>query len=78
MPLYEYVCTKCDQITEALRSMDQADAPIVCDHCDDSQTKRIHSVFATTASVGAGSEADLPNGAPCSRCGDPGGSCGLS
>jgi putative FmdB family regulatory protein len=77
MPLYEYICTRCDQITDALRSMDQADAPISCDHCNNIKTKRVHSVFATTTSGGAGSEGDL-SAAPCSRCGDPGGSCGLS
>ena len=56
MPLYEYICTRCDQITDALRSMDQADAPISCDHCNNIKTKRVHSVFATTTSGGAGSE----------------------
>lgn len=74
MPIYEYECERCGRTTEALRRMDAADDPLACEHCGDSGTRRVHSVFAT-ASRG-GPESAPPMG-PCGTCGDPGGSCGL-
>jgi putative FmdB family regulatory protein len=74
MPIYEYACQSCEHVTEALRSMRDADEPIACDKCGSVKTRRMHSVFAT-----GGSSSDshsLPMGG-CGRCGDPNGSCGL-
>jgi len=74
MPIFEYLCDVCEGTTEALRRRDEVDAPLVCEHCGSAKTRRAHSVFAAP-STGAARE-PLPM-APCGRCGDPQGSCGL-
>ncbi len=71
MPLYEYVCKDCGQRFDAMRSMKDADSPILCKHCQGDRTQRALSVFyaasdgrsVTTSSSGGG----------CAGCG--GGSC---
>jgi len=64
MPLYEYVCTDCDHIFDALRAMQDADAPIECTQCHSDRTQRRISLFAThiEGRLLAG------NGASCSTC----------
>ena len=46
MPVYEYTCAACGHVTEALRKMSEADAPIACESCGKPETRRSHSVFA--------------------------------
>lgn len=74
MPLYEYICDACEKMTEALRRMDDADSPLVCEHCGHQETRRAQSVFSP-----ASGQSGLPMAppSPCGRCGDPAGSCGL-
>ncbi len=75
MPIYEYICSKCEKTTEALRRMSEADEPIACEHCGSKKTKRAQSVFAasgTSAGTGASEHTHSPG---CGCCG--GGSCGL-
>ena len=45
MPIYEYVCKDCGYEFDSLRSMKDADAPIVCQKCESKQTRRMLSVF---------------------------------
>jgi putative FmdB family regulatory protein len=45
MPIYEYVCKDCGMRFETLRSIGEADSPIICKICQSSQTKRAISVF---------------------------------
>lgn len=45
MPIYEYVCMDCHQHFEALRPMNDADAPIPCQSCHSDHTSRQLSVF---------------------------------
>ena len=72
MPIYEYACDDCHEVTEALRRMDDADAPIRCEHCGGEHTRRVQSVFAAVRSA-----AEAPAPRSCGRCGDPRGSCGM-
>lgn len=72
MPVYEYECSDCERVTEALRPIRDADEPIDCEHCGGRRTHRAHSVFAAGAS--SGSDQSLPM-AGCGRCGEAGGSC---
>ncbi|MDR3577383.1 MAG: zinc ribbon domain-containing protein [Anaerolineaceae bacterium] len=44
MPIYEYVCKDCGYEFDTLRSMKDADAPIVCQKCEGNQTHRMLSV----------------------------------
>ena len=45
MPVYEYDCKACGHVSESLRPMRDADAPIACESCGSKRTKRAHSVF---------------------------------
>lgn len=76
MPVYEYECSDCGQVTEVIRSMSQADAPLACGSCGASKTKRKHSIFAAHSGHGGAldTSADVP---PCQRCGGPPGSCAM-
>lgn len=33
MPIYEYLCSKCNTLTEDLRKMDEREIPAVCPDC---------------------------------------------
>lgn len=74
MPVYEYACEKCNHVTEALRRMSDADAPIACEKCGHEKTKRAHSVAAVATS---GGEQSLPLGG-CCPCGKNQGACGMA
>lgn len=62
MPIYEYECEQCRHVTESLRKMADADAPLTCECCGSEKTRRAHSVFA------AGGHAADPS---CGTCGSP-------
>ena len=71
MPVYEYECPKCGEVTEAIRPMRDADAPLACAKCGHAKTLRKHSVFMAAASKPAGSAPSAGGG-----CG-PGCGCHL-
>ncbi len=70
MPVYEYVCNDCEQSTEAIRRMADADEPMVCEHCGSKRTQRALSKVA----ISSGSPDFCPPSG-CCPCGDPGGPC---
>ncbi len=76
MPVYEYVCDACEGTTEAIRRMDEKDAPIACEHCGSTKTHRALSLFMAGADKQRRSPGAMPMG-PCGRCGDPNGACGV-
>lgn len=45
MPIYEYVCKDCGKRFEILRSIKDADSPILCNICQSDHTQRTISVF---------------------------------
>jgi len=77
MPMYEYLCEDCHQVTEALRSMAQADDAIACQHCQSTKTHREHSVFAAATSGATGRSSSLPVAGGCCPCGKNQGACGM-
>ncbi|HEX7008689.1 MAG TPA: zinc ribbon domain-containing protein [Phycisphaeraceae bacterium] len=76
MPVYEYACEDCGAVTEALRKMAEADAPLACERCGSERTRRAHSVFTAGGSSPSSGDVPLPIGG-CGRCGNPYGSCSL-
>jgi putative FmdB family regulatory protein len=70
MPIYEYVCLDCGTRFDALRAMNDADAPIKCHECQSERTSRLLSLFYAQSGgrVVAGN-----NTSACATCG--GGSC---
>jgi putative FmdB family regulatory protein len=69
MPLYEFVCTKCEKDFESLVRSSNWEGSVVCPHCGSKKLTKKLSVFAAQ---GGGSTASAP--AP-QGCGRPGG-CG--
>lgn len=73
MPLYEYNCKDCGFHFDALRSMKDADKPILCKHCHGENTVRALSVFFASSEgrtiAGSGSGCDSCSGGSCSGCG---------
>jgi len=70
MPLYEYICSECENRFDALRSMADADAPIACPRCGSGQTARAISLFCAVGSEGV----IAGTGSSCASC-TPSASC---
>lgn len=70
MPIYEYHCQACGKNFDAIRSMKDADTPILCKHCQSEQTRRMMSVFYAASD---GRSVTSSSGGGCSGC--SGGSC---
>ena len=49
MPLYEYICEKCDKVFEALRSMRDSEKPTACPKCSASSDRIMPTTFASMA-----------------------------
>jgi putative FmdB family regulatory protein len=73
MPIYEYLCGKCNlKFEQLVRTMD-AQARFACPKCGSEKTARTLSVFAVGTESGK-SAGDMPS---CGRCGGAPGSCGM-
>ena len=72
MPVYEYVCQKCDTHFDLLRSISQADSETCCPHCQAGGARRALSRFASFSKSSDGSTTSV--GGSCGSC--SGGSCG--
>ena len=70
MPVYEYLCKCCGHKFEKLRSMPEADAPILCLKCLSPETRRMLSLF------NAKSDGHTITDSACSCGGCNGGACG--
>jgi len=75
MPIYEYMCTECDDKFEAIRSFSKADDPISCEHCQSKNTQRAvsaayaHSGGRVVAGSSSSSGCGGCSGGSCSNCG---------
>ncbi|UCF62016.1 MAG: zinc ribbon domain-containing protein [Anaerolineaceae bacterium] len=73
MPIYEYICLDCETKFDALRSMSDADAPILCSKCESGHTSRTISLFAAHSDgrvvAGAGNACNTCSTHNCSSCG---------
>ena len=72
MPIYEYVCKKCNKKFEELVRSPSSTAKIACPECGSKQTARALSTFAVADSAAKGSSEPPPM---CGRCGGTPGSC---
>jgi putative FmdB family regulatory protein len=75
MPIFEYICSRCDHRFEAIV---QGSTTPHCPACDSDDLQKQLSVFAVGASSGHSAAASF-GPAPCGRCGDPrgAGACSL-
>ncbi|MEM9753326.1 MAG: zinc ribbon domain-containing protein [Planctomycetota bacterium] len=76
MPVYEFACSKCFHVTEAIRRMADADTPEPCEKCG-TLASRQHSVFMAEASKPASVSQPWRNPGPGGTCGcgKPHGGC---
>jgi len=70
VPIYEYVCERCDNHFELL--LNSSDVPS-CPNCGSTELEKQFSVFAVRDAESSRSE--LPEA--CRKCGSAGGSCGM-
>ena len=75
MPVYEYTCTDCKHVTEAIRRVADADLPQPCENCGSERTKREFSLFNAGGSSGASADVG-PCGMPMGGGPGMGGCCG--
>lgn len=67
MPIYEYICEKCNsKFDKLVRNADGQAAKIECPDCGSTETARTLSLFAV------GAEQPKSSGGGCGRCGGPG------
>ncbi|MHC4917508.1 MAG: FmdB family zinc ribbon protein [Planctomycetota bacterium] len=64
MPIYEYVCPRCDHRFEELQRMGDAGSP-PCEKCGCVRTERQFSTFAMGGGGGSGGSG---SGSSCSGC----------
>jgi putative FmdB family regulatory protein len=76
MPIFEYICQKCNHQFEALIYGEQK---AECPKCHASKLAPQLSVFAVSAKSSSSSSSPRPAG-PCGSCGDPRGpgSCSMN
>ena len=69
MPLYEYSCDDCQCKFEVLRSISQADEPVLCTECGGSDTRRAISLFSAVSRGGDGGDSSRSlGGGGCASC----------
>ncbi|MEE9258546.1 MAG: zinc ribbon domain-containing protein [Nitrospinaceae bacterium] len=75
MPIYEYICKKCDHEFELIIS--RSDKP-ECPECKSKSLDKQHSTFAASVKEGGSPKSSMPE-PPCGSCGDPRGPgvCGM-
>jgi putative FmdB family regulatory protein len=66
MPIYEYICSKCDQKFELLKSMSQAGEGVSCPSCG-GKAERVLSRFCSHADESLDSLGSS-GGSACSSC----------
>ena len=70
MPIYEYQCKKCGQVTEVFEGAG-AKGKHVCPKCESKQMEKLFSAFAVGKNAGS-------SGSSCSTGTCPTGTCSLS
>ncbi len=68
MPIYEYVCPKCEEKFELKRPMSQSSEAAPCPHCRQSSA-RILSAFACCSTDSSGMTSAIGGGGSCASCG---------
>jgi putative FmdB family regulatory protein len=49
MPIYEYVCSTCDEKFELRRGITDSDSEVKCPRCGAENPRRVISTFSTTS-----------------------------
>jgi putative FmdB family regulatory protein len=71
LPLYEYECQKCGELTEILQSLAEADKGIECPECGSSEMRRKFSTFGVIMGSGKASSTESAASCPTGTCSLP-------
>ena len=61
MPIYEYVCLKCNEKFSLFRSMNASEHEIGCPKCSSAEVKKIISSFCCSSGSAGGSGSGFPS-----------------
>ncbi|HEY92796.1 MAG TPA: zinc ribbon domain-containing protein [Dehalococcoidia bacterium] len=67
MPIYEYVCAKCNLRFELRRPLSEASQDSTCPQCH-SRAKRLFSTFASFSTDKSGLTTPIAGSNPCASC----------
>jgi putative FmdB family regulatory protein len=69
MPIYEYMCRKCNEEFALMQKMGAAESDTVCPRCDSKDVKKMLSAFSCNAPAGAGGGCGMPSSSGSSGLG---------
>lgn len=55
MPIYEYICLKCNNTFSVLQKISASEKDTVCSRCGSSNVRKMMSAFSSSSAGGAGS-----------------------
>ena len=62
MPIYEYICLKCNERFSLLQSIHASGHDTKCPVCASQEVKKIISSFCCSAGSGGGASSSIPSG----------------
>jgi len=62
MPIYEYMCLKCNEKFSLLQSVRTSEKDTVCPKCTSKDVKKVISSFCCSAGSGGGASPAIPSG----------------
>ncbi len=68
MPIFEYICGKCDNHFETLV---RSGTTVECPSCHSTKLEKQLSVFSPSVPTAFGAAKSIPDGPACGMCGDP-------
>jgi putative FmdB family regulatory protein len=54
VPIYEYICRKCNKDFSLMQKMGSTESDTVCPHCGSQEVKKMLSAFSCSVQPGAG------------------------
>ena len=61
MPIYEYICLKCNEKFSLLRSIDASDHDTDCPKCTSNDVKKVISSFCCSSGSGGDMNSSIPS-----------------
>ena len=62
MPIYEYICLKCNEKFSLLQAVKTSEKDTACPKCTSKDVKKIISSFCCSAGSGGGVSSNIPSG----------------
>ena len=62
MPIYEYMCLKCNEKFSLLQTVKTSEKDTACPKCTSKDVKKVISSFCCSAGSGGGASSTIPSG----------------